>query len=60
MFLTGISCCKTTHTSGCYHAWPGQAVSMVPLTHPHQKREGTPGFPPHGAYREEVLADTAL
>ena len=27
-FLTGTFCCKITHASGFYPAWPGQAVSV--------------------------------
>ena len=27
MFLTGTSCCETTHANSHYCAWPGWAVS---------------------------------
>ena len=34
VFLSRTSCCKTTHASGYYGAWPGWAVSVsvLPLT----------------------------
>ena len=34
LFLTRISCHKTTHVNGYYGAWPGWAVSVsvLPLT----------------------------
>ena len=31
MFLTSTSCCKTTHTSGYYDAWPRWAISVSVL-----------------------------
>ena len=32
LFRTRTSCCKTTHATGDCGAWPGWAVSVLPLT----------------------------